>query len=233
MAGSYSEQVRVIHVVGQTTRQMQQKRMLIHHSIDNDPDHQVYQRSSQFARVAEAILDDPKTAPAEIDRVIRECFIQSRPVYIFVPLDLSWEQVPKSLLDKKIDLTLPVNNQAQDEAVDAIIAALEGAKNPCVFVDVLVHRHGAIAEAQQLVDALQIPIYCSNMGKTIINEDHPSYVGLYSGAISAPGVVEAFQKQDVVLVLGSLPADTNTGGFARKIDDDKSIDIRPFEVSVR
>lgn len=48
IAGAYSEQVKVIHVVGQTTRHMQKNRMLIHHAISNDPDHKVRSNGTSF-----------------------------------------------------------------------------------------------------------------------------------------------------------------------------------------
>lgn len=70
--GSLCERVKVIHVVGQTSRPLQENRMMIHHSIGNaaegnKPDHKMYSRMSKEARVAEAQLWDIDTAPAEID----------------------------------------------------------------------------------------------------------------------------------------------------------------------
>lgn len=41
VAGAMSERVKMIHVVGQTTRAMQNNHMMIHHSIGDKPDHQV------------------------------------------------------------------------------------------------------------------------------------------------------------------------------------------------
>ncbi|KKY28027.1 putative pyruvate decarboxylase [Diplodia seriata] len=213
IAGAHSEQVKVIHVVGQTTRKMQKDRMLIHHAISNDPDHKVYSKMSKLARVAEAELDDINTAPAEIDRVIRECFIQSRPVYIFLPLDLSQETVPASLLSTPLSLTPAIDASAQSAAASAILAALRAAANPSVFVDCLTQRHNAVGEARALVDALRLPVYASNMGKAIVDETHALYVGALNGKLAAPGVAEALGKSDVVLVLGDLPCDTNTGAF--------------------
>ncbi|KAL1613573.1 hypothetical protein SLS54_010478 [Diplodia seriata] len=235
IAGAHSEQVKVIHVVGQTTRKMQKDRMLIHHAISNDPDHKVYSKMSKLARVAEAELDDINTAPAEIDRVIRECFIQSRPVYIFLPLDLSQETVPSSLLSTPLSLTPAIDTAAQSAAASAILAALRAAANPSVFVDCLTQRHGAVGEARALVQALGLPVYASNMGKAIVDETHALYVGAMNGKLAAPGVAEALAASDVVLVLGDLPCDTNTGAFTRPIDvaGGGAVVVNPFDVVVR
>ncbi|EON63369.1 hypothetical protein W97_02596 [Coniosporium apollinis CBS 100218] len=232
VVGAHAEQVKVIHVVGQTPRLFQEKRMLIHHSIDSDPDHGVYKKMSKPARVAEAELWDAQKAPAEIDRVIRECFIQSRPVYIFFPLDIVAEHVPAERLKTPIDLSLPFEAKSQDTAIEAITQALGSSKNPALFVDALTHRHGAQDEARRLADKLKIPIFSSGMGKGIVDETHECFVGIYSGKVCAPGVGEAIEGSDLVLLLGDIPADTNAA-FSRKLRPETTIKINPTDVDVK
>lgn len=149
-------------------------------------------------------------------------------------MDLASEDVPVSLLNTPINLTQPVDVKRHESAALAIQDALLKSKNPGILVDGLTHRHGAVQEVRQLIDLLKIPVYCTNMGKTIIDDTHSSMVGLYNGLVSAPGVSEAFAKHDLVLVLGSVPSDTNTGGYTRRINRDHctEVDIRPFEVLV-
>ena len=114
-------------------------------------------------------------------RVIRECFVRSRPVYIFFPSDMVDLQVPLSLLQKKIDLSLPIYSAAQDNAVSAIVKRFSEAQNPSIFVDALVLRHGVVEEVRELVDALKIPVYYAMMGKHIVEDAHKCMVGLYNG----------------------------------------------------
>lgn len=232
IAGSMTEQVKVIHVVGQTSRHMQKNRMMIHHSIGFSPDHQLFNKAAQGFRCAAAELQDEKGAPEEIDRVLRECFVKSRPVYIFFPIDLVDKPVPAEALKTPLVLESPEDAKSVDEAAQAVLTALYAGKSPAVFVDCLVHRYGAVAEIKELVDKLAIPVYTSNMGKGIIDETHPNYVGLYNGLPSAPSVREAFEASDVVLVVGSLPSDTNTGGFTRKIRPEQSLAIDAEEVTL-
>jgi pyruvate decarboxylase len=117
--------------------------------------------------------------------------------------------------------------------VDAILAALDASKNPAVLVDVLAHRFNAAPEARTLVSKLRVPIYTTNMGKGIIDETEELYVGVYNGAIGTPGVQEAAETTDMMVTLGLLAADTNSGGFSRKLEEDKTIHIHPFSVVVR
>lgn len=215
IAGSMTEEVKVIHVVGQTSLKMQKNRMMIHHSIGFSPDHQVFNNASKNFRVAAAEIQTAEGAVEEIDRVLRECFIKSGPVYIFLPIDLVDQHVPGKALQTPLNLEPEQDENAVEEASKNVLEVLSNSKNPAVFVDCLTQRHQASAEARELVDKLGIPIYTSNMGKGIIDETNRYYVDVYNGGPSRPGVQDAFDKHDFVLVLGNLPSDTNAGGFTR------------------
>ena len=41
ISGAYTEQVKVIHVVGTTSTTVQAKRLMIHHNLGPNPDHKV------------------------------------------------------------------------------------------------------------------------------------------------------------------------------------------------
>ncbi|GAB7358013.1 hypothetical protein MBLNU230_g0178t1 [Neophaeotheca triangularis] len=232
VAGAMTEQVKLIHVVGQTSRKMQEHKMMIHHSIGSQPDHQMFNKASQAFRVAAAEIMDEKKAPAEIDRVIRECFVKSCPVYIFLPTDLVDVPVPRSALDTPLNLDPEADEQSIKAAVEAVLERLYSAKNPVVFVDCLTERHNAVAELKALLDKLQLPIYTSNMGKGIIDENHPLYVSVYNGSISAPGVSTNFENSDLPIIIGELPSDTNSGGFTRETPKSKCIFIDPAAVKL-
>jgi pyruvate decarboxylase len=206
IAGSMSEHVKVIHVVGQTTKAMQSNHMMIHHSIGNKPDHQLYNKASAGLRYAAAELWDVETAPAEIDRVIRECFLKSGPVYIFLPLDLSSELVDKSLLDTPIDTEPQVDGEAQSAAVEAITEALKEAKRPTVLIDAWTQRFGAAEEAQKVVQKLHVPWFSANMGKGVVDEDDEMYVGVWNGEVSTPGLKDVAKAADLVVSSPSPPS---------------------------
>lgn len=165
-------------------------------------------------------------------RVIRECVIQSAPVYIFLPLDLSQEKVSKSLLSKAIDLSIHVDEKAQDAAITAILDTLSQAENPSLFVDSLAHKHGARQETRALAKKLQIPTYSAGMGKGILDETEPYFVGMYSGPISDQWIISAVESSDCTLTVGSVNADTNTGFFGRKFKENIEINSTNVVVSL-
>ena len=206
---------------------------MIHHSIGFGPDHQIFNKASRDFRVAAAELQSAQGAAEEIDRVLRECFVKSGPVYLFVPIDLVDLPVPAGPLKKPLDLEPEADDKAVKTAANAILDALEASKNPCMFIDCLVHRHNAVEEANELVDKLAIPVYTSNMGKGIVDETHEHYVGLYNGGMSGPGVEAAFDKHDFILLLGNMPSDTNSGGFTRITPPEKTAFVNSHDVQIK
>ena len=117
-------------------------------------------------------------------------------------------------------------------AVSAILDAISQAKKPAVLVDCLIQRHNSVKELKELVEKLQLPVYTTTMGKGIVDDTNPLVVGVYNGRVSSPGLSEEFESSDLVLMFGNLPADTNTGGFSRKLEMGTTIDFKPNEVVV-
>ncbi|UPK92666.1 hypothetical protein LCI18_003601 [Fusarium solani-melongenae] len=196
VAGAYTEQVKLIHIVGTTATHVQAKRLMIHHSLGPNPDHK---------------------------RVLRECLLRSLPVYLFVPMDFVHVPIDASPLRSHIELNHPIDVANETEALSMALKALQTAKNPLLLVDCLTDRHGAVREARRLADRLEFPIFATSMGKTIIDETHPLYCGVYNGEVSYPGVKAAVERSDCILNLGPLLADSNTGGHTREIGPEQVI----------
>ncbi|KAI1622713.1 thiamine diphosphate-binding protein [Exophiala viscosa] len=233
IAGSYTEQVKVIHIVGTTSRTAMEKHLMIHHCLGPSPDHKVYEKTSQHVRAAHCWLDNPATAAREIDRVIHECYAQSLPVYIFIPSDMVHLRVPDQP-STGLDLVPRTDKFSRESAISVTLPLLYNAKAPAVIVDGLTARHLGSDVTRELVDLLQFPTYSTSIGKGIVDETKPYFCGIYNGQVSIPGVCEAVEQQsDLVLDLGPLLSDSNTGGHTRSIAEHKLIQVHPHHVSVR
>jgi pyruvate decarboxylase len=60
-----------------------------------------------------------------------------------------------------------------------------------------------------------------------LNETHPTFVGVYNGVVSLPGVSDAIESSDFVINTGPMLSDSNTGGFTRSIKDENVVEIHP------
>jgi pyruvate decarboxylase len=165
-------------------------------------------------------------------RVIRECFIQSLPVYLYIPSDLVDVPVSSQSLSRSINTAPPVDLDNEERAVSKIVEAISTSAKPVILVDALVARHNCTAEAHKLIDVLRCPVFVTPMGKSIVDESHPLYCGTYNGQISSPGIKEAVESSDCVIEIGPILTDCNTGGFTRDISETQLISLYPRRCEV-
>lgn len=248
IAGAYAEQVKVIHIVGTTSIAAQKSRLMIHHSLGPSPDHKVYEKISLHVRAAHCWLQKLQLRyqclNSQFGKYLcflltfpnRESFVNvmsSRYLCIFVPMDMVNLPVPTSST-LPVDLSPIIDHDSKAAAVSAALSLVYAAKSPVIIIDALVARHRAIGVTRQLVDLLQFPTFSTSMGKSIINETQSYFRGIYNGQVSYPGVCKAVeQDSDLVVDLGPLLSDSNTGGFTRNIAERKLISVHPHHVVTR
>lgn len=87
-------------------------------------------------------LQDTGNAAQLIDHAIRECYVQSRPVYITLPTDMVAKEVEGERLQTLLDLSFAENNTEQEDyVVEAVLKHLHAAKSPVILVDSCAIRH--------------------------------------------------------------------------------------------
>jgi len=138
--------------------------MLLHHTLGNG-NFEVFADMSRNISCAMAKLDDPHQAATLIDNVIRECWIQSRPVYITLPTDMVQKKVEGDRLKSPLDLSSSENEQEkEDYVVDVILKYLHAAKNPVIIVDACAIRHRVLNEVHEFVEKSGLPTFVAPMG---------------------------------------------------------------------
>ena len=104
-------------------------------------DFTVYGRIYKEITIAQANLIDVATAPKEIDRVLRACYLESRPVYIQLPVDMVLQTVPISLLETPIDVTPHKSDpEVEEMAAQTFLERLYAAERPMFLIDGCVER---------------------------------------------------------------------------------------------
>lgn len=233
IAGSYAEHVGVLHIVGVPSISSQAKQLLLHHTLGNG-DFTVFHRMSANISETTAMLTDIAAAPAEIDRCIRTTYVTQRPVYLGLPANLVDLKVPASLLDTPIDLSLKPNDvSAETEVVDLVLDLIKDAKNPIILADACCSRHDVKAETKKLIDVTQFPSFVTPMGKGSIDEQNPRFGGVYVGTLSSPEVKEAVEGADLILSVGALLSDFNTGSFSYSYKTKNIVEFHSDYIKIR
>ncbi|KAL8726903.1 MAG: hypothetical protein Q9166_006392 [cf. Caloplaca sp. 2 TL-2023] len=233
IAGAYSEFVPIVHIVGTPSILSQKDGVLLHHTLGNG-NFEVFAEMSKNISCAMAKLTDPHEAAMLIDNAIRECWVQSRPVYITLPTDLVQKKVEGQRLHKPIDLHQPPNQaEKEDYVVSVVLKYLHAAKNPIILVDACTQRHRVLDEVHELIEKSNLPTFVAPMGKGAVNESLPNYGGVYAGDGSNEGVRERVESSDLILSIGAIKSDFNTAGFTYRISQLSTIDFHSNYIRVK
>ena len=233
IAGSYAEHVGVLHVVGVPSTSSQAKQLLLHHTLGNG-DFTVFHRMSSNISETTAMVTDLANATSEIDRCIRTTYVTQRTVYLGLPANMFDLKVKASLLDTPIDLSLKPNDAAaENEVVETILSLVKDAKNPIILADACCSRHDVKAETKKLIDITQFPSFVTPMGKGSIDEQNPRYGGVYVGTLSNPDVKQAVESADLILSVGALLSDFNTGSFSYSYKTKNVVEFHSDHIKIK
>ncbi|KAF1808484.1 pyruvate decarboxylase-like protein [Eremomyces bilateralis CBS 781.70] len=233
IAGSFAEFVPVVHIVGCPSTVSQRNGMLLHHTLGNG-DFRVFSEIGRQISCSTAILSHPEQIAHQIDEVIRECYIQSRPGYIMLPTDMVQKKVEGARLKTPLDMTFPPNNpEVEDYCLNAICKHVEAAKTPIILVDACAIRHRALKETHDLIAATGLPTYVTPMSKGAVDETIPNYGGVYAGSGSSKEVRERVESADLVFTIGSIQSDFNTTGFTYRVSQLNTIDFHSTYIRVK
>ncbi|CCK72215.1 alpha-keto acid decarboxylase family protein KNAG_0J01340 [Huiozyma naganishii CBS 8797] len=233
IAGSYAEHVGVLHVVGTPSTHSQANGLLLHHTLGNGDFDVFHRMSAQISETTEMITD-PHKAADQIDRCIRTTYVKQRTVYLGIPANMFDYEMPRSLLDTPIDLSLKANNPTSERQVlDTILQSVKDAKNPIIISDACASRHDVKEETQQLINITQFPAFVTPLGKGSIDETHPRYGGIYVGTLSRPEVKEAVESADLILSVGALLSDFNTGSFSYSYETKNVVEFHSDHMKIK
>ena len=154
--------------------------------------------------------------------MIAEALYNRRPVYMAFPSDV----VNTPILASPSPLTLPLSDsRALTAATDAVVDALNAASSACVLPGLLLERLKIAELAVEFIEAAGLPFATMFADKSVIDEDHPNYIGMYDGRLMEEAVREFVESSDVVMTIGTMQTDFNTGAFTASLDAARTIDV--------
>ncbi|KAG6891359.1 hypothetical protein C0992_008474, partial [Termitomyces sp. T32_za158] len=234
IAGAFSEMVPVLNLVGVPSTSQQTSKPMLHHTL-GDGRYDAYTTAAQQFTYSQATLKNKNNAAVEIDRVLIDCITKARPVYLSLPTDLVSAKISTERLHTPLTRSPPPNNpQIESFVVDAIEKQFEEAQGDVVvLVDACVIRHGVKEELNEFLKKTKFPVFSTPMGKTAVDENFERYGGIYLGSISRPDIKEKVESAKLVLSVGGLRSDFNTGNFSYNIPVKRTIELHSDHTKVQ
>jgi indolepyruvate decarboxylase len=218
IAGAFAEKSPVVVISGAPGIAERRNDPLLHHKVrDFNTQLQVFEKIT----IAAASLDDPLTAFREIDRCLEAAVRYKRPVYLELPRD----RVRSKALYPHWPASIELQSDAESlkASLSEAVEKINAARQPVLIAGVEIHRFGLQKEVLRLAESLNIPISATLLGKSVIAESHPLYLGVYEGAMGRESVRQYVESSDCVILLGAFMTDINLGIFTAHLDPSKCI----------
>jgi len=227
-AQAYAEKSPVVFISGAPGRNERVKNPLLHHKVrDFDTQMQIFRQLT----VASTLLDDPQEACREIDRVLDEALRRKRPVYIELPRDMvGVPAVPRRVRSPAAE---PGEADVLREALEEAVEMINAARNPVIVAGVEIHRFGLQDQLLRLIEKTSFPVATTLLGKSLVGESHPNYLGVYWGGMGRPEVRKRVESSDCLILLGAFLTDINLGIFTARLDPGRTLYATSEKVSIR
>ncbi|MFO0885134.1 MAG: thiamine pyrophosphate-binding protein [Pirellulales bacterium] len=228
IAGAYAEKSPVVMITGSPGLGERINNPLLHHKVRD-----FHTQIDVFEKLCVAVteLNDPVIAFREIDRVLDAAARFKRPVYIDIPRDMV--HVVPHISHLYQPTVTPCDKLACCEAAEEAAALLANCKKPLILAGIEIHRFGLQDKVLALAEKLKIPMAATLLGKSVIPEKHPLYIGIYEGAMGQQEVTQMVEESDCVLLLGAFMTDINLGIFTANLDPAKCIYVTSETLRIR
>jgi TPP-dependent 2-oxoacid decarboxylase len=232
-AQAFAEKSPVVVISGAPGIKERIKNPLLHHKVR---DFDTQQKIFEHMTIDSILIDNPRTAAKDIDRVLSSATRYKRPVYIELPRDkISFPIYQEQYIDSSIPYskTYETDTDSMHEALVEATEIINSSKQPVIVAGIEIHRFALQDKILQLAIKTNIPIAATVLSKSVISEDHPSYIGVYEGAMGHHSVREYVESSDCLILLGALMTDVNFGISTTPIEQSKSIYVTSEKLSIK
>ena len=208
IAGSFAENVPVIHIVGApTTKCIAEKRRVHHNFQEVEP----FAYAEAFKNVSETTTFlNRDNAKIEIDRVLKTFVKERKPVYIAIPIDIAKMEIS----DRDVDYSWMSNSETLAKVTQMILEKISKSKKPVILGDTLIKRYDAKVEYREFVEKSGIPTTNFLMGTNIVDYDLKNNLGTYFSKFRNPIAQKYLEETDCLIAVGAIYSDLNSFGFS-------------------
>lgn len=204
VACSYAERSPVVVISGSPGMREREEGLLLHHMVRS-----FGCQKDVFENItcASTVLDNPNRAGYEIDRVFEAMMHHKQPIYIELPRDIADKPIKYDVYTQGTPEAPKSNQDALQEALEEAKTLLSAAKRPVILAGVQLARYGLGSELIKFAEKLNIPVTTTLLSKSVVDETHRLFHGIYMGGGSEPHVKDLVDNSDCLFVLGVLLTD--------------------------
>src|ERR1041384_7190073 len=238
-AQAFAEKSPLVVISGAPGIKERKKNPLLHHKVR---DFDTQQKIFKHLTIDSVLIDNPRTAAKDIDRVLSSAIRYKRPVYIELPRDMTSTPIPISREQFADSSTYSKTTKEEEyetdmdsmqEAIAEAVAMINSSKRPVIIAGVEIQRFGLQDKLLQLAIRANIPVVATVLSKSVISEVHPLYLGVYEGAMGHESIREYVESSDCLIMIGALMNNINFGISPTPIEQSNSIYVTSEKLSIK
>jgi len=208
IAGAYAERSPVIVLAGSPGMNERHEDFKLHHMVRGfDTQHKIFDELT----CAAVVLDDPVRAAYKIDEAMEKMYSHRQPIYIEIPRDVAEMRVKYDVYQQGTPNAALSSPGAMAEALGETLDMLKNAERPVILAGVQLQRFGLGKLMIRFAEKSGLPIVTTPLSKSVVDERHPLFLGVYAGACTEPVVKEYVDGSDCVVILGEMLTDITLG----------------------
>lgn len=204
VACAYAERSPVVVISGSPGIKERAEGVLLHHMVRSFECQKLVFENITCASV---VLDDPNTAGYQIDKALEALKHHKQPIYIELPRDIADKPISYDVYKQGTPSAPKSDEENLSEALEEVSRWIETSKKPVILAGVQLARYGLGAELVKFAEKTNIPIATTLLSKSVVDETHPLFLGIYAGSTSKPEVRELVEESDCLLMFGVLLTD--------------------------
>lgn len=222
IAGSYAEDVPIIHIVGVPCKQKILKNEILHHGL-GDNRYDVFQSVAKKISCHQVWLDN-KNAIAQIDEAIKHAVFNKKPSYIFLPTDIVDWQISNN--QANLDFSFNLNKDGMENAVEDLLYKINEANQAILIVGHKVKSYGIKKQVNDFIEKSNLNATALMSGKGVIDETNEKFLGMYLGKNTySKSLIDFIKDADLIICIGTKFSDLVAAENEQIVKNDKIFEI--------
>jgi len=204
VACAYAERSPMIVISGSPGLNERADNAMLHHMVRSfDCQREIFEKIT----CASVVLDNVNTAGYEIDKAFEAMKHNKQPIYIELPRDIAKKAIKYDVYNFGTPDKPVTDDENLAEAIEETIAWLDKSEKPCILAGVEVSRYNFGKQLLRFAEKTNIPVVTTLLSKSVIDETHPLFGGIYQGAASKEYTKQIVEDSDCLLMFGAMLTD--------------------------
>lgn len=201
---AYAERSPLIVISGAPGMNERDEPFLLHHMVRH-----FNSQKKMFDEItcASVVLDDPATAGYQIDKAFEALHHFKQPIYIELPRDVARKSLSYDVYKQGTPTAPATDPENLQEALKEVANWLKEAKKPAILAGVELARYKLAEPLVKFAERHNIPMATTLLSKSVVNERHPLFAGVYFGETSKDHTRKIVEESDCLLIFGDYHHD--------------------------